>query len=232
MKNLKNVSSKLKKLNYLKKSKKNLDFLSTLINYKIYLGDKKNTWDPSISGYLYGIRNGFCIFDLNKTILNLKKSLKLISHVNKSNKKILFIGFPKNFEDKCVKLYNKNGHFYVSNKSWVNGILTNSKDFFYLKNSFLLNLKNKKIKEKRFFYEKFGGILNLKNKPSLIVVFDHGKNLDAIREASGINVPIISFINSNNDTKFVDYPITGNFNSKNFSKLYYNLIKNALSWKI
>jgi len=155
--------------------------------------------------------------------------VKLISHINGSNKKILFIGFPKGFEYKCIKLYNKNGHFYVTNKGWVNGILTNSKDFFSLKKKFLTELDNKKIKEKRFFYEKFGGILNLKNKPDLIVVFNHGKNLDAIREAAGINIPVISFANSSDNIKYVDYPITGNFNSKNFSKLYYNLIKNSLS---
>jgi len=212
--------------------KKNINLITTLIKSKTYLGNAKFTWNPSISPHLYGIRNGFCIFDLEKTIINLKKSLKLISHINNSKKKILFIGFPKEFESKCMKLYNKEGHFYVSNKNWVNGILTNSKDFFIFKKKFLEELSNKKIKEKRFFFEKFGGILNLKNNPDLIVVFDHGKNLDAIREAAGINIPIISFANSSDNLKYVDYPVAGNFNSKKFGKLYYNLIKNSLSWKI
>ena len=214
------------------KKNKNINLITTLANSKVYLGNKKSVWDSSISPYLYGIRNGFCIFDLEKTVINLKKSLKLISNINKSNKKILFIGFPKGFEDKCIKLYNKHGHFYVSNKGWVNGILTNSKDFFILKKKSLMELSNKKIKEKRFFYEKFGGILNLKNKPDLLVVFNHGKNLDAIKEAAEINIPIISFVSSNDTIKYVDYPVTGNFNSKEFGKLYYNLIKNALLWKI
>tara|TARA_B110000967_G_C18758580_1_gene496653 strand:+ start:171 stop:809 length:639 start_codon:yes stop_codon:yes gene_type:complete len=209
--------------------KKYKDLIVLLADAKVYLGGKKIIWDPIISYYLLGIKNGFCIFDLEKTIFNLKKSLKLITYINNSKKKILFIGFPKEFENKCIQLYNSKGHFYVSNKGWINGILTNNKDFFSFKKKFLLELSTKKIKEKRFFYEKFGGVLNLKNKPDLIVIFNHGKNLDSLREAFSINIPIISFVNSGDSIKYVDYPITGNFNSKKFSKLYYNLIKYALS---
>jgi len=77
--------------------------------------------------------------------------------------------------------------------------------------------------------KKFNGILNLNKKPDLVVVFDHANSLDAIYEALKTNIPVISFINSGNNPKKIDYPITGNFTTAKGSKFYYNLIKHSLN---
>jgi len=131
-----------------------LKLFSDLISAKIFLGYSKSMWDPAIYPYLLGVRNGFCIFNLDLTVINLQKILKIISKINYSKKTILFVGFPE-FEKKqllnTIKLKN---HFYASNYSWVNGIFTNWKDLYVYKNNFLKNYKLKKEKEKRFFYEK------------------------------------------------------------------------------
>jgi small subunit ribosomal protein S2 len=203
--------------------------LSDLIKSKVYLGLNKSMKDPSISPYLLGIRHNFCIFDLNKTIQNLKKALKIIAKINQSKKTVFFVGFPESEKKKFVMLLKNKKHSYSFGDSWVNGILTNGKDLFLYKNNFLKNLELKKEKEKAFFYEKFGGLLNLNKKPDLIVIFDHSKSLDAYNEASKMQIPVISFINSGNNPSKVDYPIPGNFTSNKAGKLYYNLIKHLLN---
>jgi len=212
-----------------KNSIQNNFLLSDLIKSKIYLGLNKSTKDPAIFSYLLGIRHNFCIFDLNKTIKNLKRALKIILKIDQSKKTIFFVGFPDSQKKKIVNILNNKKHSHSFDESWVNGILTNGKDLFSYKNNFLKNLRLKKEKEKTFFYEKFGGLLNLNKKPDLIIIFDHSKNLDAFNEAFKMQIPVISFVNSSSNPSKIDYPVPGNFTSNNAGKLYYNLIKHSLN---
>jgi ribosomal protein S2 len=207
----------------------NNSLLSDLIKSKVYLGLTKSAKDPSMSSYLLGNRHNFSIFDLNKTIKNLKKALKVIFKIHQSKKTIFFIGFPESQKKKILILLKNKKHSCSFDESWVNGVLTNGRDLFLYKNNFLKNLDLKKEKEKNFFYEKFGGLLNLTTKPDLIVIFDHSKSLDAFHEALKMQIPVVSFINSANNPSKVDYPITGNFTSTKGVQLYYNLIKNSLN---
>lgn len=208
---------------------KNQLLISNLITAKAYLGFNKSMWDPTIFPYLLGFRDQFCIFDLDQTTLTIKKSVKLISKVHYSNGNILFVGFPETEKHKLIKLCTLKNHSFISGESWVNGVLTNGQDLFFYKKTFLANFTLKNEKEKRFFYEKFGGILNLNKKPDLLVIYNHSKSLEALHEATKMNIPVISFINSSNNPEKVDYPITGNFMSKNGGKIYSNLIKHLLN---
>jgi len=81
--------------------------LSDLIKSKVYLGLTKSMKDPSIFSYLLGIRHNFCIFDLNKTITNLKISLKIIFKINESKKTIFFCWFPRISKKKNYNAFKK-----------------------------------------------------------------------------------------------------------------------------
>jgi len=211
------------------KKQKNQLILSNLIMAKAYLGYSRSMWDPTIFPYLSGIRDQFCIFDLDQTTCMIKKSVKFISKVHYLNGKILFVGFPEADKKDLLKLCTLKSHSYISDQSWINGILTNGHSLFLYRKTFLNNFKLKNEKEKRLFYEKFGGILNLNRKPDLLVIYNHSKSLDALYEAIKLNIPVVSFINSGNNPEKVDYPITGNFMSKNGGKIYSNLIKYLLN---
>ena len=208
---------------------KNNLILSDLIKAKIYLGLNKSIRDPFIFSYLLGIRHNFCIFNLNKTLINLKKALKIIYKIHNSKKQILFVGFPEPYKKKFLTLLKNKNHFFASDQSWINGLLTNGKDLFVYKSNFLKNLELKKEKEKKFFYEIFGSVLYLNKKPDLIVIFNHSKSLDAFNEALKMHIPVISFLNSGNNPSKVDYPVPGNFTSNNAENFYYNLIKYSLN---
>jgi ribosomal protein S2 len=65
-------------------------FFSDLIRGRVYLGTNKALWDPKISPYLLGIRNGFCIFKLKKTLNYLRRAVKIISKIHHSKKKNSF----------------------------------------------------------------------------------------------------------------------------------------------
>jgi small subunit ribosomal protein S2 len=208
---------------------KNQFIFSNLIVAKVYLGFSKSIWDPRILPYLLGVRDHFCIFDLDQTTRMIKKSVKLISKISSSKGRILFVGFPETEKLKLIKLCTLKNHSYISDQSWINGVLTNGPNLFFYKKKFLSNFNLKNEKEKWLFYEKFGGILNLNKKPDLLVIYNHSQSLEALHEATKMDIPTISFINSTNSPEKVDYPITGNFMSKNGGKIYYNLIKYLLN---
>jgi len=126
-----------------------------------------------------------------KTIeLRLKQILKIIFVFNKVKKKIVFVGFPKYNTYDFLSLFNKLDHNYLNNKSWINGLLTNSNSISYY-------LKSKKVfkllkKQNILFLQKLN---NLEHKPDLIVLYNETKNIELIKEAIKLKIPIISFLN-------------------------------------
>ena len=225
------MNFKLKKLGVnVVKSKLILD----LMKNKTYLGPLKSNLNPNIRYGLIGVRNDFWVFDVMQIVADLSLVLKLISKVTKKRKnrkgRILFVGFPESeHQSKFLKiLYKSKKHYYVNNKSWTSGLLTNGISFTTYRNHFLQNLKTKSEKEKKSFFQKFEGVLNLNKKPDLILIYNHSKNLDAFNEAVLLKIPTISLVNGDSSIDKIDYPVLGNFNSLKNGELFYNLIRHCL----
>jgi ribosomal protein S2, bacterial type len=58
-----------------------------------------------------------------------------------------------------------------------------------------------------------GGIIDLEFPPAAVVVVDAEKEHAVIKEASGINIPIIALVDTNTNPSFVNYIIPGNDDS-------------------
>lgn len=213
-----------------KKYKKKFDnlLLLDLLKSKTYLGESKSLWNPEVKYRLSGIRNNFCIIDITKTMSELKQVLRLISKLSKKNNKILFVGFPKSQASLLKPFIKKKNHFYVDNSVWVNGFLTNGTSFFLYKTNFLKNLKNKSEKEKKFFFQRFEGVLELNKKPDLILIYNHSNNVETFNEALELSIPVVSFLNTQNNSELVDYPIVGNFSSQKSGELFSSLVTRCL----
>jgi ribosomal protein S2 len=118
------------------KQYKNTKLFSNLIKSRIYLGSSDKLRDPKITRYLIGIRNEFCVFQLRKTLLCLRKAALIISKMHISKKKILFVGFPESEKYLLIPLFLSNNHFYTYDRFWFNGTLTNGKHFNICINAF------------------------------------------------------------------------------------------------
>ena len=203
---------------------KNKILFSSLLESRIYLGTNNKSWDPKMAQYLFGVRNGFCVFKLEKTLAYLRKATKIISKVHLSKKKILFIGFPKSEKYFLIPLFLASGHLYTDDKFWFNGILTNGKHFNICINIFKEIIRLKKKSDQLLFFKKFGGTYFFKKTPSLVVIYNHSGNLEALKEASRMGIPVVSFVNSDSNPEQTDYPVPGNFMSGPAGKLYGKII--------
>ena len=94
-----------------------------LLQLNVHLGHNKKNSNSKINKYLYGIRNNFHIFNIEKTLYSLTRIIKLLNKIIAKRGKILWIGLK---QDNSNILQFKNINFYSTNK-WFTGTLTNWK---------------------------------------------------------------------------------------------------------
>ena len=103
---------------------------------------------------------------------------------------------------------------YISHR-WLKGLLTNwenscSSIKFY--NLFLkkLGLRNK---QKLRMSNVFKGLNKLNRLPDAIVILDPLTDIEALREANALNIPIIAVTDTGVPLHKIDYPVIGNSDS-------------------
>ncbi len=114
---------------------------------------------------------------------------------------------------------------YVTER-WLGGILTNVatigqqikklKDLEKRMDSGDLEKRYNKLEVQRFQEEidelnaKYSGIKDLNGKPGAIFVIDVIGDLNAIKEARTLGIPVVAVVDTNADPSLVDYVIPGN----------------------
>ncbi|MGB9677673.1 MAG: 30S ribosomal protein S2 [Candidatus Ratteibacteria bacterium] len=195
-----------------------------LLDAGVYFGHPKRQFDPRIKPYLYGKRQGIYIIDIEKTLEKIKESGEFLKKVASQNKKILFVGTKKQAQQ-VVKEIAENCKMPYVNYRWVGGTLTNFKEIRKrierleeiekLENSGKINLYTKKEiqllqKEKEDLKKKFEGIRTMTEFPGALVVIDVKREINAIKEAQKVKIPIVGIVDTNGNPELVDYPIPAN----------------------
>lgn len=176
----------------MKQESKNMEKLlyQKLVYYNLHVGNTRTSSRSSSIPYLMGIRNNFCIYDVNKLILSIRGALKFLLLILMSKKKILFIGAPEGFEKEFSFLCQDYNHYMVDR--WVYGFFTN----------FRRRLKGSNNQ-----------LPSVDEPLALIFIFNLSKNIEALHEAKTQDLPIMAFVNTNEDFKTIDYPIPANISS-------------------
>merc|ERR1712146_875678 len=165
-----------------------------------------------------------------------------VQTASKGGKNFLFVG-TKPQAAAVVAFEAKRSNSYYINYRWLGGMLTNwstvesrierlknleQKEiegiFDILSNKEASNLK----KELEKLHCLFDGIKYMGRIPDVIIIVDQTIEMTAIQEASILNIPIISILDTNCDPDLVDIPIPGNDDSS----LSIQLILNKLAESI
>lgn len=173
------------------KKKQNL-LLNSLFKSKNFYGEPLNKTNKNILPFIYGIRHNYSIINLKYTSFFLKRVFKLIKYSLEKNNKILIIGNSNKIKFLMNKNFTKNNKNVIFfNEDWINGLVTNKKvNSFFDKNNIKLILIIKSSIDEKY--------LN--------------------KELSTLQIPIISFIDTNQSLDNINYPILTN--SKNIKSLY------------
>ena len=197
--------------------------IKDLLDAGAHFGHKTNRWNPKMSEFLYGHRNGIHIIDLQKTVVLFTEALKVIKDFSSQGKNVLFVGTKRQASD-LIEKYAKSCNQFFINKRWLGGILTNwntiqnsikrlKKIEDILENHIQSYTKKELLKFQNLadkLNKSIGGIKDLNSKPDLLFIVDTNKEFLAVKEANKSGIPIVAILDSNSNPEGIDYPIPGN----------------------
>ena len=216
--------------------------IKELLDAGVHFGHRTNRWNPKMSEYIFGHRNGIHIIDLQQTLIFFNNALKYIEDAANEGKNILFVGTKRQASD-IIEKYAIECDQYFINKRWLGGMLTN---WDTIQNSIkklkemeeiLLNKSNSYTKKELLMFENsveklnkaLGGIKNMSGKPDLLFIIDTNKEVLAVKEANKIGIPIVAVIDSNSDPEGIDYPIPGNDDAIRSIEYYCAAMSNTIN---
>lgn len=205
---------------------RNLSF-KEFFDIKAHLGHPVSKTHPNIHNYLLGKRNGISIFNLQTTLLSIKKAVKFIYFIGTIKANILFV-FSKTQKEyqPLFQSITKQWPLYYFDRKWIGGTLTNWKNV----SLFLERARENKVKDDRRLKRLdrfYTGINDIKKLPDFVFIINPDKNIVAVREANKYGVPIVAIIDSNCNPNDITVPITINTQSLKVIELVCSLLIEA-----
>ena len=216
--------------------------MKKLLEAGVHFGHQTKRWNPKMKKYIYSSRNGIYIVDLAKAASKIDEAYKALKEIIVNNGKLLIVGTKKTVQDIVKEEALRSGSFYATQR-WLGGTLTNyktiQKRIKYLKDiekmeqdgTFELLPKKEvsKLKKEAEKLEKvLGGIKEMRKLPNAIFVIDPRVELNAVKEARKLRIPIFGIVDTNSDPDLVDYVIPGNDDAYKSVKLILSLIADAV----
>ena len=199
--------------------------IKQLLESGVHFGHKTSRWHPKMAPYIHSKRQDIHIIDLTKSVEALEKALPAITDVAKKGRKVLFVGTKKQLKDATREVAESVNQPYVTER-WVGGMLTNSgtinQQIKKLKNlekrmaSGELEKRYSKLEVQRYAEEiealntKYGGIKDLMGRPGILFVTDAIADVNAIREAKTLGIPVAAIVDTNVNPEGIDYVIPAN----------------------
>lgn len=199
--------------------------MKQLLEAGVHFGHQTKRWNPKMKPYVYAARKGIYIIDLQKTVNLLKDSYDFIRNLGKEGgKNVLFVCTKHQGAQTIEEEAKRCGAFYI-NKRWIGGLLTNfSTISLRIKRLHELEAmeesgdiekmpvkeSNSAKKELERLRKYLGGVKEMKKIPDAIYVVDPKREINAIKEAHILNIPVISIADTNCDPDDIDYIIPGN----------------------
>ncbi|PKL31717.1 30S ribosomal protein S2 [Candidatus Saccharibacteria bacterium HGW-Saccharibacteria-1] len=199
--------------------------MKDLFEAGVHFGHKTSRWHPKMAKYIHSKRQDSHIIDLAKTVEGLDLALPFLTKVAASGKQILFVGTKKHTKDIIREAAVAINQPYVTER-WLGGTLTNVttmtkqikklKDLEKRMDSGDLEKRYSKLEVQRYQEEidelnlKYGGVKDLNGKPGAVLIVDVIGDMNAIKEARTLGIPVIAVVDTNADPSLIDYVIPGN----------------------
>jgi len=216
--------------------------MKELLEAGAHFGHQTRRWNPKMSKYIFGARNGIHIIDMQTTLKKFKEAYAFAKEVSVRKGKFLFVGTKRQAQALITEEAKRCGMFYL-NKRWLGGTLTN---FATIKKSIgrlksiermkedgtydsLLKKETIKLDKELAKFNKFiGGIKDMISLPDVIFVIDPRKEKIALTEANKLGIPVIAVVDTNCDPEKVDYVIPANDDAIRSIRLFASKIAEAI----
>ena len=181
-----------------------------LLDAGVHFGHLARKWNPKMAPYIFDQKNGTHIIDLHKSIVKIEEASNVLKQLARSGRKILFVATKKQAKDIVAEKAATVNMPYVTER-WPGGMLTN---FPTIRKAVKkMNTIDKMIEDgrQRAKLEKnLGSIKDLSRLPSALFVVDVQKEMNAVKEANRLNIPVIAMVDTCCDPTPIDYVIPAN----------------------
>jgi small subunit ribosomal protein S2 len=212
-----------------------------LLEAGVHFGHHTRRWNPKMSPYIFGVRNGIHIIDLEQSVPLLRQGLEAVREVVAGGGRVLFVGTKRQAQEAIAEAAKRCGQYYV-NYRWLGGMLTNFKtisqsikrlrefeDRIDTEQSGLTKRELLELTRDRDKLERaLGGIKEMGGLPDILFVIDTNKEAIAVQEANKLRIPVVAVLDSNSSPDGIAYPIPGNDDAMRAIHLYCDLVSGAV----
>lgn len=217
--------------------------LEDMIQSGMHFGHFTREWNPRMTPYIYGERNGRHILDLVQTQYLLQNVLNFLEKSASQGKTFLFVGTKKQAAPLIAKTALASNSFYV-NQRWLGGMLTNwqtiQKSLRKLKDYQLADergdwnlLKKQEVAKKRREQQRLekylGGLEHMASLPDVVIIVGQPEEIHAVRECRQLGIPTITLLDSNCDPTIADWFIPMNDDSVSGLRLILSAFETAIN---
>jgi len=215
---------------------------SYLLEAGVHFGHQAKRWNPKMKEYIFTTRDDIHIIDLQKTVEKIEEAYAEILKACENGGKILFVGTKKQAKEASIEEATRCNSFYVTER-WLGGILTNYRTIrervkrlaqiekMEESGKFEL-LPKKEVTKIQKEYDKLNkllcGIRGMDSLPKAIIVVDPRVEINAIREARKLHIPVFGIVDTNCDPDDVDFPIPANDDAVRSVKVVLGVLANAV----
>ena len=212
-----------------------------LLEAGVHFGHHTRRWNPKMKPYIFGVRNGVHIIDLEQTVPQLARALQAVRDVAAAGGRVLFVGTKRQAQEPIAEAAKRCGQYYVDHR-WLGGMLTNFKTISQsikrlrelderiaspesgVSKRELLSITRDRDKLERAL----GGIKEMGGLPDILFVVDTNKEAIAVQEANKLKIPVVAILDSNSDPDGIAFPIPGNDGAMRAVHLYCQLVSDAV----
>jgi small subunit ribosomal protein S2 len=212
-----------------------------LLEAGVHFGHHTRRWNPKMEPYLFGVRNGIHIIDLEQTVPMLHRGLQQLRDTVAGGGRVLFVGTKRQAQEPVAEAAKRCGQYFVNHR-WLGGMLTNFKTISHsirrlrelderisesqsgLTKRELLELTRDRDKLERAL----GGIKEMGGLPDVLFVIDTNKEAIAVSEANVLKIPVVAILDSNSSPDGIAYPIPGNDDAMRAIHLYCDLVSGSV----
>ncbi|MGA2265715.1 MAG: 30S ribosomal protein S2 [Phycisphaerae bacterium] len=195
-----------------------------LIDAGIHFGHRVSRWNPKMKPYIFGKRNLIHVIDVKETLKGILLAKKFLTQVVMGGKDVLLVGTKRQARKSIEEHAAAVGMHHVTDR-WLGGTLTNFREIRkrvgrldqleQLEADGMLDTYSKKEgaslrREIRKIRRNLGGIRKMERMPGALIIIDQRREINAVREARKMGVPVICLLDTDSDPDLVDIPIPGN----------------------
>ena len=215
---------------------------SYLLEAGVHFGHQAKRWNPKMKEYIFTTRDDIHIIDLQKTVEKIEEAYAELLKACENGGKVLFVGTKKQAKEASVEESARCNSYYVTER-WLGGILTNFRTIrerirrlveieTMEKDGKFELLPKKEVAKIQKEYERLnkllGGIREMDRLPKAIIIVDPRVEINAIREARKLHIPVFGIVDTNCDPDDVDYVIPANDDAVRSVKVVLGVLANAV----